>query len=139
MKTLYTASATTHGGRAGKVESSDGVLELDLSVPKEMGGDGGTGTNPEQLFAAGYAACFESALRLVAGNQEKDLGDASIRANVSLGRDSDGNFGLAVELVGRMPNLPREEAEALMAEAHHVCPYSRATRGNVDVELAVEA
>jgi len=138
MKTLYTASAITHGGRAGKVESSDGVLELDLSVPKEMGGDGGTGTNPEQLFAAGYAACFESALRLVAGNQEKDLGDASIRANVGLGRDSNGNFGLAVELVGRMPNLPREEAEVLMAEAHQVCPYSRATRGNVDVELAVE-
>ncbi len=138
MKTLYTASAITHGGRAGKVESSDGVLELDLSVPNEMGGDGGTGTNPEQLFAAGYAACFESALRLVAGNQEKDLGDASIRANVGLGRDSDGNFGLAVGLVGRMPNLPREEAEALMAEAHQVCPYSRATRGNVDVELTVE-
>jgi Ohr subfamily peroxiredoxin len=138
MKTLYTASAITHGGRAGKVESSDGVLELDLSVPKEMGGDGGTGTNPEQLFAAGYAACFESALRLVAGNQEKDLGDASIRANVGLGRDSDGNFGLAVGLVGRMPNLPREEAEALMAEAHQVCPYSRATRCNVDVELTVE-
>ncbi len=78
------------------------------------------------------------ALRLVAGNQEKDLGDASIRANVGLGRDSNGNFGLAVELVGRMPNLSREEAEALMAEAHQVCPYSRATRGNVDVELAVE-
>jgi len=138
MKTLYTASAITHGGRAGKVESSDGVLELDLSVPNEMGGDGGTGTNPEQLFAAGYAACFESALRLVAGNQEKDLGDASIRANVGLGRNSDGNFGLAVGLIGRMPNLPREEAEALMAEAHQVCPYSRATRGNVDVELTVE-
>ena len=138
MKTLYTASAIAHGGRAGKVESSDGVLELDLSVPEEMGGDGGTGTNPEQLFAAGYAACFESALRLVAGNQEKDLGDASIRANVDLGRDSEGNFGLAVELVGRMPNLPREEAEALMDQAHQICPYSRATRGNVDVELAVE-
>ncbi len=138
MKTLYTASAIAHGGRAGKVESSDGVLELDLSVPKEMGGDGGTGTNPEQLFAAGYAACFESALRLVAGNQEKDLGDASITANVGLSRDSSGNFGLAVELVGRTPNLPREEAEALMAEAHQVCPYSRATRGNVDVGLTVE-
>jgi len=138
MKTLYTASATTHGGRAGKVESSDGVLDLNLFMPEEMGSDGGTGTNPEQLFAAGYAACFESALRLVAGNQEKDLGDASITANVGLGRDSSGNFGLAVELVGRMPNLPREEAEGLMAAAHQVCPYSCATCGNVDVGLTVE-
>ncbi len=123
MKTLYTVSAIAHGGRAGKVESSDGVLDLD---------------NSKQFFAAGYAACFESALRLVAGNQEKDLGDASIMANVGLGRDSSGNFGLAVELVGRTPNLPREEAKALMAEAHQVCPYSRATRGNVDVGLTVE-
>ena len=114
------------------------MLDLNLSMPEEMGGDGGTGTNPEQLFAAGYAACFESAPRLVAGNQEKDLGNASITANVGLGRDSDGNFGLAVELVGRMPNLHREEAEALMAEAHQVCLYSRATRGNVDVALTVE-
>jgi osmotically inducible protein OsmC len=138
VKTLYSASATTSGGRDGHVESSDGELDLDLTMPEGLGGKGGTGTNPEQLFAAGYSACFESALRLVAGRQKKDVGDASVRANVDIGQTDDGGFGLAVELVGHLPELPREEAQALMEEAHQVCPYSRATRGNIDVKLSVE-
>ena len=107
-------------------------------MPEGLGGKGGSGTNPEQLFAAGYSACFESALRLVAGRQKKDVGDASVRANVDIGQTGDGGFGLAVELVGHLPELPREEAQALMEEAHQVCPYSRATRGNIDVKLSVE-
>lgn len=138
METLYTAHATTHGGRDGHVESSDGVVDLDLATPKEMGGPGGEDvTNPEQLFAAGYSACFESALRLVARQQDKDVGDASVTADVSIGKTDDGGFGLAVELTGHMPNLPNEEAEDLMREAHQVCPYSKATRGNIDVTLSV--
>jgi osmotically inducible protein OsmC len=138
VKTLYSASATTSGGRNGHVESSDSELALDLTMPEGLGGKGGSGTNPEQLFAAGYSACFESALRLVAGRQKKDVGDASVRANVDIGQTDDGGFGLAVELVGHLPELPREEAQALMEEAHQVCPYSRATRGNIDVKLSVE-
>ncbi|MDP9457245.1 MAG: Ohr subfamily peroxiredoxin [Actinobacteria bacterium] len=139
MKTVYyTASATTSGGRNGHVESSDGVLDLDLTMPKEMGGEGGSATNPEQLFAAGYSACFENALRMVAGRQNKDVGDASITANVGIGQTEDGGFGLAVELIGHLPDLPREEAQALMEEAHQMCPYSRATRGNIDVKLSVD-
>ena len=139
MKTVYyTASATTTGGRNGHVESSDGVLDLDLTMPKEMGGKGGSATNPEQLFAAGYSACFENALRMIADGQNKDVSNASITANVDIGKTEDGGFGLGVELVGHLPNLPREEAERLMEEAHGVCPYSRATRGNIDVKLVVE-
>ena len=138
MEALYTASATAHGGRNGTVESSDGILDLDLTMPKEMGGPGNEGaTNPEQLFAAGYAACFENALRRVAGRQKKNLSeDTSITANVGIGRDGNG-FGLKVELVGHLPGLAHEEAEALMHEAHEVCPYSKATRGNIEVELSV--
>jgi lipoyl-dependent peroxiredoxin len=139
MEALYTASATAHGGRNGRVESSDGILALDLTMPKEMGGPGDErATNPEQLFAAGYSACFENALRRVAGRQKKTLGEegASITANVGIGRDGNG-FGLKVELVGHLPGLPREEAEALMHEAREVCPYSKATRGNIEVELSV--
>ena len=138
MEALYTASATAHGGRNGRVESSDGILALDLTMPKKMGGPGEEGaTNPEQLFAAGYSACFENALRRVAGRQKKNLGEGiSITANVSIGRDGNG-FGLKVELVGHLPGLPHEEAEALMHEAHEVCPYSKATQGNIEVELSL--
>jgi Ohr subfamily peroxiredoxin len=137
MDALYTASATAHGGRDGTVESSDGVLDLDLTIPKEMGGPGDEGaTNPEQLFAAGYSACFENALRRVGGQQKKNVRDASVTANVGIGRDDNG-FGLEVELIGTLPNLPREEAEDLMREAHQVCPYSKATRGNIEVTLSV--
>ena len=107
-------------------------------MPKEMGGPGDEGaTNPEQLFAAGYSACFENALRRVAGRPKKNLGEGtSIMANVGIGRDGNG-FGLKVQLVGYLPGLPREEAEALMHNAHEVCPYSKATRGNIEVELSV--
>ena len=136
MERLYTARATAHGGRQGYVESSDGVLDLDLSMPEAMGGPGGSSTNPEQLFVAGYSACFENALRRVGGQQKKNVREASVTANVGIGRDGDG-FGLKVELVGHLPGLQREEAEALMHDAHEVCPYSKATRGNIDVTLSV--
>lgn len=138
MEALYTASATAHGRRNGTVESSDGILDLDLTMPKELGGPGDDGaTNPEQLFAAGYSACFENALRPVARRQKKNLSeDTSITANVGIGRDGNG-FGLKVELVGHLPGIPREEAEALMHDAHEVCPYSRATQGNIEVQLSV--
>ena len=106
-------------------------------MPKEMGGPGDEGaTNPEQLFAAGYSACFENALRRVAGRQKKNVREASVTANVGIGRDGNG-FGLKVELVGHLPGLQREEAEALMHDAHEVCPYSKATRGNIEVTLSV--
>ncbi|MFY2558734.1 organic hydroperoxide resistance protein [Corallococcus terminator] len=135
---LYTAHATTHGGRNGKVQSSDKVIDLPLAMPKELGGAGGAVTNPEQLFAAGYSACFESALRLVAGKGGKKLGpEVGITANVTIGKTPDGGFGLAVELQGILPGIPRDEAEKLMHAAHEVCPYSRATRGNIDVKLSV--
>ncbi len=116
MKNVYyTASATTSGGRNGHVESSDGVLELDLAMPEEMGGEGGSGTNPEQLFAAAYSACFGQALRFAAKQHDVDFGkDDSITANVDIGKTEDGGFGLVVELIGHLPDLPREEAQTLM-------------------------
>jgi Ohr subfamily peroxiredoxin len=136
---LYTATATAQGGRNGRVRSSDGVLDMPLAMPKELGGAGGAVTNPEQLFAAGYAACFESALRLVAGKAGKNVKDASITALATLGKTPDGGFGLAVELKGKMPGLSKDEAQQLMHTAHTVCPYSKATSGNIDVKLSVEA
>ena len=136
---LYTATATTQGGRNGRVHSSDKVLDLPLIMPKELGGAGGAATNPEQLFAAGYSACFESALRMVAGKAGKNVKDASITANVTIGKTPDGGFGLSVELKGKLPGLSKEEAEQLMHTAHEVCPYSKATRGNIDVKLSVES
>ena len=136
---LYTATATAQGGRNGRVRSSDGVLDMPLAMPKELGGAGGAVTNPEQLFAAGYAACFESALRLVAGKAGKNVKDASITAAVTIGKTPDGGYGLSVELKGKMPGLSQEEAQQLMNTAHEVCPYSKATRGNIDVKLSVES
>jgi Ohr subfamily peroxiredoxin len=138
MKTLYTAVATVHGGREGHVKSDDGILDLDLRVPKSMGGPGGAGSNPEQLFAAGYAACFESALRLVARTQKKPLKDAHITAHVSLIVSDAGAYGLGVELRGHVDGVSVEETRALMEAAHEVCPYSRATRGNIEVKLVAE-
>jgi osmotically inducible protein OsmC len=135
MKPIYTAEATAHGGREGHVKSSDGRLEADLRLPKEMGGPGGEGTNPEQLFAAGYAACFESALRLVARAQKKSLKDAKITARVTLNADGT-KYVLSVELEGQIEGVPVEEALSLMHAAHEVCPYSNATRGNIDVKLS---
>jgi osmotically inducible protein OsmC len=137
MKPLYSITATASGGRDGKVESPR--LQLSLHTPKELGGPGGDGTNPEQLFAAGYGACFLSALKLVARMQKTPVDDAAITAEVTLGKTDAGGYGLAVKLRGRLPGLPREAAEKLMAAAHQVCPYSNATRGNIAVELSVEA
>lgn len=138
MKTLYTAVSTAHGGRDGHVKSSDGIIDLELKTPKEMGGPGGAGTNPEQLFAAGYAACFESAMRVVARKQKKPLTDAHVTGRVSFNVTDDGKYVLSVELHGKVEGMSREEAEALMRAAHEVCPYSNATRGNIEVKLVAE-
>lgn len=137
MKTLYTAEALATGeGRDGHGRTSDGKLDLDLAIPKEMGGSG-NGTNPEQLFAIGYAACYHSALRLVAREDKADVTDSSVGARVSLGQLDNGGFGLAVELEITLPNLDHAAAQELAAKAHQVCPYSNATRGNVDVGLTI--
>jgi osmotically inducible protein OsmC len=137
MKTLYTAEALATGeGRDGRGRSSDGRLDLDLAIPKEMGGSG-NGTNPEQLFAVGYAACFHSALRLVAGQAKADVTDSAVGARVSIGQIDNGGFGLAVELEVTLPNLDHDTAVELTEKAHQVCPYSNATRGNIDVKLVV--
>ncbi len=118
------------------VASSDGVLTHDLSIPKELGGPGGGGTNPEQLFAAGYAACFHSALQNVARRDKQRLTDSSVTAEVGIGKQGEG-FGLTVELVVSLPGIDHDVAEKLVAAAHQVCPYSNATRGNIDVDLKV--
>ncbi|MBD1271932.1 organic hydroperoxide resistance protein [Aeromicrobium tamlense] len=137
MKPLYTASAVATGdGRNGHVESTDGILIADVRAPKELGGAGGA-TNPEQLFAAGYAACFHSALRTVAKRSGADVTDSEVVADVSIGENGTGGFGLAVALEVTLPNVSREEAEKLVEQAHQVCPYSNATRGNVEVDLSV--
>ena len=137
MDAIYTAIALATGdGRNGHAATEDGTLDLDLRIPKEMGGPGGA-TNPEQLFAAGYAACFHSALKLVAQQDKLDVTGTEVSASVSIGALPNGGFGLAVELDVHAPNLDQETAEALVARAHEVCPYSNATRGNIDVALAV--
>jgi Ohr subfamily peroxiredoxin len=133
-KRLYTATATATGGRNGRVTSDDGILDVVVVPPKSMGGSGAPGTNPEQLFAAGYAACFGSAFAYLARQQKITTGPLSITAHVSIGPAGNA-FGLAVELVIDAPELPREQAEALMHAAHETCPYSNATRGNIVVEL----
>ena len=136
MSAVYTASATATGdGRGGHTRSSDGVL--DLAVPKEMGGPGGHLTNPEQLFAAGYAACFHSALKLVAGKQKITLTDTAITVDVGIGPNGNGGFGLSVAIEAELPGLDETTARGLLDAAHQVCPYSNATRGNVDVTLTV--
>jgi lipoyl-dependent peroxiredoxin len=133
---LYTAVATSTGdGRAGHVVSSDHRLDLDLAPPTEMGGSG-EGTNPEQLFAAGYSACFHSALRLIARRAQVDPGDSTVTAEVGIGPDGDA-YGLVVTLIIQIPGLDRERTRELAEAAHQVCPYSRATRGNISVELRV--
>jgi lipoyl-dependent peroxiredoxin len=137
LKTLYTAVATATGdGRNGHTATDDGLLDLDVRVPLAMGGPGGA-TNPEQLFAAGYAACFHSALKYVAAAERTDVSDTQVTARVSIGMLPEGGFGLAVELDLHAPSLPRADAERLLALAHEVCPYSNATRGNVDVVLTL--
>ncbi|MCC8360751.1 organic hydroperoxide resistance protein [Salinimicrobium sediminilitoris] len=135
MKTLYTGVATTTGGREGSVKSDDGVLDLDLSMPKSMGGNGEEKTNPEQLFAAGYSACYGSALQVVAKKHKVDLGDFSVTASVDLGQTEEGDLQLSVILDSYIPGVDVETGEKLVNEAHEICPYSRATRDNVDVTL----
>lgn len=138
MAALYTAEATATGeGRGGRTRSSDGVLDLDLAVPKEMGGPGGDLTNPEQLFAAGYSACFHSALQLVARRSKVSIADSSVTAGVSIGSNGDGGFGLSVAITVSLPGVDSEQARQLVEEADRVCPYSNAVRGNVDIELDV--
>lgn len=137
MDILYTATAHATGdGRNGHATSDDGILDVDLRMPKELGGPGGA-TNPEQLFAAGYAACFHSAMKVVASRDKVDVSGSEVSASVGLGMTPTGGFGLAVELDVSLPALGRAEAEALVAKAHEVCPYSNATRGNVEVTLTV--
>jgi Ohr subfamily peroxiredoxin len=137
MDTLYTAEALATGqGRDGRVATSDETLVLDLAIPREMGGSG-DGNNPEQLFAAGYAACFHSALQSVARAQKVVLGDSSVGASVSIGPNGDGGFQLAVRLEVVIPELDHDRAQALADAAHRVCPYSNATRGNIEVAVEV--
>jgi lipoyl-dependent peroxiredoxin len=139
IKPLYTATATAAGGRNGHTQSSDGIVSTDLSVPKEMGGPGKAGTaTPEHLFAAGYAACFGGALDFVGKQHKKDASKAKVTAAVSIGPREGGGFGLAVKLHVEDKSLPQAELTSLAKEAHEkICPYSNATRGNVDVQLEV--
>jgi lipoyl-dependent peroxiredoxin len=134
---LYTAEATVTGGRQGHGRTSDGRLDVDLDVPSEMGGTGGPGTNPEQLFATGYAACFQSSLMRFATGRKLDLSESRITARVGIGTLESGGFGLAATLDLDAPQIGRDEAFELMARAHEACPYSRATRGNIEVTLTV--
>jgi osmotically inducible protein OsmC len=138
MQALYTAVATAVGGRNGSIKSSDGVLDLQLAYPKELGGPGGAATNPEQLFAAGYAACFENALLRVARERKQPIRESSVTGHVTIGRNEKGFFELAVELEVSVPDRDKAEIEELVRVAHEeVCPYSRATRGNIEVKLRV--
>lgn len=137
MDAIYTAEAlATGGGRDGHVRTSDGILDLQLAVPTEMGGKGAA-ANPELLFASGYAACFHGALQAVARAEKATLGDSSVGARVGIGSNGEGGFQLEVALEVVIPDLPHDEAQALADKAHQVCPYSNATRGNVEVDLSV--
>ena len=133
MKIFYKANATATGGRNGHVETNDGVVSVDLAIPKEMGGPGGAKTNPEQLFAAGYAACFDSALQHVARQQKVKLEDTSVNASVGIGQRENGGFGLEVHLEVKIVGVDHAQAEKLVEETHQTCPYSNAVRGNVEV------
>jgi Ohr subfamily peroxiredoxin len=135
-KRLYTAEASVRGGRDGHGRSSDGVLDLDIRPPKELGGSG-AGTNPEQLFALGYGACFQSAMGVVGRRMKIDTSQSTVTARVTLGPVDGGAYGIAVELDVALPGLERERADELVKAAHEVCPYSNATRGNIDVILRV--
>lgn len=139
MKVLYTAHASATGGREGQGATDDGRVAVKLSTPKELGGDGADGTNPEQLFGIGYSACFLGALKFVARNEKVAIpADARVSADVGIGpRDDGGGFGLAVTLTISVPGLEKAQVEGLVQKAHIVCPYSHATRGNIDVNLKV--
>lgn len=135
MKTLYKAKVTTEGGREGHFKSDDGVLDMKLSMPKALGGKGEKLTNPEQLFAAGYSACYGSALQIVAKKHKVDLGDFNVSATVGIGKTEEDDLQLSVILDTYIPNIDIETGEKLVNEAHEICPYSRATRDNIDVTL----
>jgi lipoyl-dependent peroxiredoxin len=137
LEILYTAKATATGGREGHARTSDGRVDVDLDVPSEMGGTGGPGTNPEQLFAAGYAACFQSSLLRFATGRKLDLNGSRVTARIGIGQLKSGGFGLAAALDLEAPAIGRDEAFELMRLAHETCPYSRATRGNIEVTLTV--
>ena len=139
IEVVYTTESTaTGGGRDGHVKSADGRIDLETRPPKVMGGSG-EGTNPEQLFSAGYAACFLGALRLVAGMSKVKLDDAtSVTVEIGFGKDSEGGFGITGKIVGYLPGLEESAAEDLVEQAHQVCPYSKATRGNVDVDVSAK-
>jgi len=139
MNVLYTTQATATGGREGKASTADGVLNVTLSTPKELGGGGGSGTNPEQLFACGYSACFLGALKFVAGKEKVAIpADATVSAQVGIGpRDDGAGFGIEVALTISIPGLEKSQVEDLVQKAHIVCPYSDATRGNIPVTLTV--
>lgn len=137
MKVLYKAVATATGGRDGQAKSSDGILDVKLTTPTELGGPGGDATNPEQLFAAGYSACFIGAMKFAAGKEKIEVPkDTSVRGEVGIGPAGEG-FGLDIDLYVTLPDMEQKEAEELVEKAHQVCPYSNATRGNVDVRLHV--
>lgn len=139
MKTLYTTQATATGGRTGSARTADGALEVSLVTPKELGGPGGDGNNPEQLFAAGYSACFLGAIKFVAGQKKvKVAEDSTVTATVGIGPRDDGQgFGLDVALAINLPGIDRETAQEIVDQAHIVCPYSHATRGGLDVRLTL--
>ncbi|UAK23766.1 organic hydroperoxide resistance protein [Sphingomonas nostoxanthinifaciens] len=134
----YRTSATANGGRDGRARTEDGKLDLVLSTPRELGGAGGEGTNPEQLFASGYSACFLGALKFAARQLKLTVADeATVTATVGIGMRTEGGFGIEVELTVALPGLNREDAQLLVETAHHTCPYSNATRGNIDVRLTI--
>ena len=137
MKTLYTAEATATGGRNGHVKSSNGVLDVQVRMPKALGGVNDEFTNPEMLFAAGYAACFDSALNLVIKQENVTTGETSVNAKISIGQLENGGFGLAGELAVNVSKVSEEKAQDLVEKAHQICPYSNATRGNVEIKLIV--
>lgn len=137
MKTLYTTGATATGGRNGHVKSENGIIDLQVRYPKALGGANEDYANPEMLFAAGYSACFDSALNLVIKNEKIQTGETTVTAKVSIGQIENGGFGLAVELHANIPATTMEQAQALIEKAHQVCPYSNATRGNIEVKLTV--
>lgn len=137
MKTLYTISVTATGGRDGHVKSDNGILDLDVRTPKSLGGQTDDFANPEMLFAAGYAACFDSALNLVIKKTKSAAGETTVKAKVGIGQTANGGFGLEVELDVNVPGVSQEDAQALVEQAHQVCPYSNATRNNIEVKLTV--
>jgi osmotically inducible protein OsmC len=138
VNVLYRTAASATGGRDGHARSQDGRLDVQLSTPKELGGAGGEGVNPEQLFAAGYSACFLGALKVAAQQLKAKIpADASVTAAIGIGPRAEGGFGITADLTISLPGVAREEAEALVAAAHQICPYSNATRNNLDVGLTV--